>query len=423
MALSSIGDKMASMSGLRRIMEDIATATAGSDPQEWLNLSIGNPAPIPAVVAAWQGLLREALAGDFADAACQYGPSRGAHDFVAAVTDYFGRRYGWDLGPQNVIVGPGSQMLCFIAAAMFGGPGPGPGPGRVVLPVQPDYTGYQGLCMTAGGVAGVGSPISVTGERYFRYLLDLPALARRDDAGLLLLSSPSNPAGRAVSAGELAGLIAVAEQRDVPLLVDHAYGEPFPRIADTLTPPAWHPSVINSFSLSKAGLPGERIGFAIGPERYITPMVSFLSNSSLHAPRLAQAAAARALRSGRLDELVASVITPFYAARRELAETLLLDCMPGDVRWRMHSGRGGMFCWVWVDEDWFDDLALYRLLKARHVFVTPGRGFFADPGAAGPHARQCVRISLTVGEGILAEGIKRIASAVAQLRAEPAARA
>jgi valine--pyruvate aminotransferase len=413
--LSAIGRKMASMSGLRSIMEDIATSTAESEPAGWLNLSIGNPAAIPEVSAAWQGLAEEALRHDFAGTAGAYGPSRGSHELVGAVADYFGQRYGWDLGPDRIVVGPGSQMLCFAAAAMFAGPGH-PNGGRVVLPVQPDYVGYQGMCMAEGGVAGVASPTRVTGPRRFAYDLDLPALADRDDIGLMVLSSPGNPTGRAVSEEELRGLIAIAERAGAVLVVDHAYGAPFPKVAETLVTPVEHPHVINTFSLSKAGLPGERVGFAIGSPRYITPIVSFLSNSLLHAPRLAQAVAARGLSSGVLDQVVATAITPFYARRRQLAEDLLAASMPPGVRWRTHHTRGGMFCWAWIDEDWFDDLELYQLAKARHVFITPGRGFFTDTGEAGSHARQCIRISLTTDGETLAEGIKRIAGIVATLR-------
>lgn len=183
--------------------------------------------------------------------------------------------------------------------------------------------------------------------------------------------------------------------------------------------PVYHPNVINSFTLSKAGLPGERIGFAIGAERYITEMVAFLSNSALHAPRLAQAAVASSLRSGALDRLVSTVITPFYAGRRTKAEQLLADTMPADIRWRVHATAGGMFCWVWIDEDWFDDMELYHLLKQKHVFVTPGRNFFVIPAGTRSddgHQTRCFRISLSPGEGILTEGIKRIADALAQLR-------
>jgi valine--pyruvate aminotransferase len=309
-------------------------------------------------------------------------------------------------------------MLCFIAAALYTGPGVS-SCSKLALPITPDYTGYQGLCMNAGGIAGIEAAISLGDGRSFRYGFDLPALERRDDIGMMLLSSPCNPTGRCISADEQATLVGVADRRDVPLVIDHAYGEPFPQICETLTPPAFHPNVINCFSFSKAGLPGERVGFAIGHEQYIDEMVSFLANSALHSSRLAQMAAAKALRSGRLDAVVSSVITGFYADRRMLAEKLLWESLPSSVNWRLHSARGGMFCWLWIDEDWFDDMELYRLLKLRHVFIAPGRSFFTgDHGSASSrsHSTRCFRISLTVDEDILVAGINHVADAVRELR-------
>jgi valine--pyruvate aminotransferase len=414
MEFSLTGQRMASLTGLRSIMDDIATSTAGSSPEQWLNLSIGNPALISEVTAMWQGLTAEALACSFAEASCQYGPSRGAPRLVSAIADYFNERYGWGIGEQNIIVGPGSQMLCFIAAALYAGPHASRF-SRVVLPALPDYTGYQGLCMHEGGITGIESAIATAGGRSFRYTLDIDAVARCRDAGLLLMSSPSNPASRYVTAGEQDSLIGVARQRDIPLVLDHAYGEPFPRIAHTQAPPPFDPHVINCFSVSKAGLPGERIGFAIGPERYIAPMVAFLANSALHASRLSQMAFSIGLESGEIDAMVSSVIQPFYATRRKIAEKLLLDNMPDDVDWRLHSSEGGMFAWLWVNEDWFDDLALYQSLKQRKVFVAPGRNFFTDLSRPG-HSTRCFRVALTTDEDILAEGIRRIADTITDLR-------
>jgi valine--pyruvate aminotransferase len=426
MEFSLTGRQMAGPTGLRSIMDDIATSTAGSSAGEWLNLSIGNPALIPEVVAMWRGLTERALASGFAESSCQYGPSRGAPRLVGAIADYFNARYRWGIGDQNIVVGPGSQMLCFIAAALFAGPrppgSPVPGLAPVVLPAEPDYTGYQGLCMHPGGIAGIGSAPDPADGRSFRYRLDLDAVERRRDAGMLLLSSPSNPASRYLTAAELDGLTGIARRRDIPLVLDHAYGEPFPRIAHTEAPPVFDPSVINCFSVSKAGLPGERIGFAIGPAHYIAPMVAFLANSALHASRLAQAAVAIGLESGEIDATVASVIGPFYATRRKIAEKLLLDTLPDDVDWRLHAADGGMFAWLWINEDWFDDLALYQSLKARKVFVAPGRNFFTDPARPDGHGTRCFRVALTTDEDILAEGIGRIAEALADLRAGAGAR-
>jgi valine--pyruvate aminotransferase len=410
--LSKVGTQMSRMSGLRSLMEDVASAMASTSDTKWLNLSIGNPAAIPEVTEMWREAAGWAVADKFSDAVA-YGPSRGAPALVEAIAEYFHRYLGWNIGPENIVVGPGSQMLCFAAAALYAGEDGG-GARRVGLPAIPDYTGYQGICMLPGGIAGVESAWEVGPDRSFRYVLDLDTMARRTDIGMLLVSSPCNPTGRSLRADEQDALIAIAEQMDVPLFLDHAYGRPFPQIVPTFAPPVSHPHVVNCFSLSKAGLPGERIGFAIGPERYITPMVSFLSNSVLHASGLAQAMVARAMSSGALDSVVASAIKPFYAERRTLTEQLLLDAMPADVNWRLHANEGGMFGWLWVDEDWFSDIDLYADLKQRGVFIAPGRSFFSGPPQAGRHSTQCFRITLTVDEKDLREGISRIGAAVGE---------
>jgi valine--pyruvate aminotransferase len=414
---SGAGTKMASPSGLRSIMEDIALTTAAAPSARFLNLGIGNPAYIPEVAETWQRLTASALTAGFQEVSCRYGPSRGSQDLVGAVVRYLGERLGWDIGPQNVVVGPGSQMLCFIAAAMFTGAG-APRPASLVLPMSPDYTGYQGVTLAAGQVAGVEAALRRGPDRSFTYAFDFDALRRRDDLGLLMLSTPSNPTGRSLTAAELDQLVDVVVSRDVPLLVDNAYGEPFPGIGEGALSPRLHDNILNCFTMSKAGLPGERIGFAVGPERYITPMVSFLANSALHAPQLMQATVATALSSGAMDEMVSTAIRPFYAQRRKVVEKMLYDTLPAGIDWRLHAGQGGMFCWLWIDEPWFDDLTFYEALKRERVFVVPGRHFFTDPtgaGGFGAHARQCFRLSVSADLTALTDGIGRIARVLVEM--------
>ncbi|MDT0616057.1 aminotransferase class I/II-fold pyridoxal phosphate-dependent enzyme [Streptomyces lancefieldiae] len=404
-------------------MDDIATTIGSATGKEWLNLGIGNPASIPEVQDTWQRLTSGALAASFGDVSCRYGSSRGLPELVDTIVDYFRGRYGWDVGPRNVVVGPGSQMLCFIAAALFTGPGASRDT-RLVLPMTPDYTGYQGLSLTPGGITGVEPHVRIQGARSFRYLFDLATLEGLTDVGLMLLSSPSNPAGRSASRGELQRLVSAAQGHDVPLVVDNAYGAPFPGIGPSAAP-VWDERVVNVFSVSKAGLPGERLGFAVGDEQYIEPIVSFMANSALHAPQLVQSTLAHALRSDALDTLVETVIGPFYAERRKFVESLLAEALPQDIAWRLHAAEGGMFCWVWVDEEWFDDLRLYETLKGRGVFVVPGRYFFTDiehSRGLGRHPRQCFRISMTPDPDTIAAGVEVIAATLGDLcvgRARP----
>lgn len=420
MIVSRSGAMMAASGGLRSIMEDIALAIADRSQTPWINLGIGNPAAIPEVSAAWREFLAGAVASSFDQAVSRYGPSRGTPELVAAIEGYFRRHYKWDIGPRNIVVVPGSQMLCFMAAALFSGPAERC-TARLVLPALPDYAGYHGLSLAPGVLTGVLPEVQMLDDRTFRYLLDSPAVERVPHIGLLLLSSPSNPAGRRAEGYELARLARLAEERDIPLLIDNAYGAPFPRIGADLLAPQWHRHIINCFSLSKAGLPGERIAFAIGDERYLDPLVSFLTNAAIHAPQLAQIAVAAALESGGLDAIVSSAITPFYAERRRFAEAMLRSTLPESVPWRLYDSDGGMFSWVWIDAGWFDDLTFYQRMKSIGVAIVPGRFFFSDlddGGPLGPHSRQCFRISLTAAEADIAAGIERVSAALVQMQGE-----
>jgi valine--pyruvate aminotransferase len=414
MELSTWGTKMARLSGIRSIMEDIAVASADGPGGTWLNLSPGNPARIPEVVQTWQRLERDALDSGFADTSCQYGPSRGMDSLVDAIVRYFNAKYGWGIGPRNVVVAPGSQMLCFMATTIFCGPFPS-GRRTLLLPFLPDYTGYLGLSLEDDSIAGV-EPLVETGPgRSFRYTLDTGLLRRQERAGMLLLSSPANPTGRSADPAELAELAGFARSRDIPLVVDNAYGNPFPRVAGAAAEPLHDPHVINCFTLSKAGLPGERIAFAIGPVPAIDAMVSFLANVALHAPQLVQVAVQFALDSGELDALAEGVIRPYYQHKRALAEKLLHESLPASVNWRLHDCDGGMFCWLWVDEPWFNDLELHRALKRKRVFIVPGRHFFTAPLASAAGTR-CFRISLSASEQVIAEGIARISEALQEIQ-------
>lgn len=418
MELSSRGAKMSGLSGIRSIMEDIALAASDPSGDTWLNLSPGNPAAIPEVTATWRRLQEEAMANGFAEFSGRYGPSRGSDVLVDAIVRYFNARYGWGIKPQNVLVGTGCQMLAFMATTLFTGPC-ADGHRRLVLPSVPDYTGYQGLSMDQDGIVGVDPGVELQEGRSFRYTFDLDAVRSQTAMGMMLLSSPGNPTGRSIQQDDLSGLIEIAEERDIPLLLDHAYGDPFPGVAQDSVDPPLHPNVINCFTLSKAGIPGERLGFAIGPQDAIDAMLSFTANSHLHAPQLIQATAALALNSGEIDTLTSHAIRPYYRDKRRTAEKLLHELLPETVDWRLHATDGGMFCWLWIDHDWFSDLVLYEALKRRKMFVVPGRHFFVEPFTSpflADHGTRCVRLSLSPDEAVIAEGIGRLAEALKEMR-------
>ncbi|MFI9640462.1 aminotransferase class I/II-fold pyridoxal phosphate-dependent enzyme [Micromonospora sp. NPDC051925] len=405
------------MTGIRNIMGDIASATA--DGGRWLNLSPGNPAAIPEAVKVWRRLAEQSLADTF-EASTRYGPSRGTTGLVDAIVRHFRACYGWDLGPDNVAVAAGAQLLAFMTTTIFTGT-TSSGRRPLVLPCTPDYTGYHGLSLVPGGIVGIEPSVELLDDRYFRYQLNPEALHRQQEMGMMLVSNPANPSGRGLTSAELDLLVEVATERDVPLVVDNAYGEPFPRVAESPSGLRFHPHVLNLFTASKAGIPGERIAFAIGPPEIIDAVVAFTANVSLHPPQLVQSVLERSLADGELDTLSREVLRPYYLRKRKTAEALLARHLPADVNWRLHASDGGMFCWLWIDHPGFDDLAFYETMKRNNVFIVPGRHFFVAPLTSpflSTHGTRCIRLSLSPELPVLEEGISRVGRLLGEFGSE-----
>ena len=162
-------------------------------------------------------------------------------------------------------------------------------------------------------------------------------------------------------------------------------------------------------SLSKAGLPGERIGIAIGDESLVQVLECFQTNLCIHSPRYGQAIAARAIRSGRLAEISETVIRPFYQQKIAVVEATLDREMPSDLPWFLHRGEGAIFAWLWLQDLPITDWEFYQKLKELDVIVVPGSTFFPGLRKDWNHKQQCLRISLTGSDHDLETAMQRLA--------------
>jgi len=414
MELSACGEKMARMSDLRKIMDDISVHIKDKDENEYCNLSIGNPAAIPLVVDMWHRVMGEVLSSDFKTASCQYGLSRGHSLLLDSIKNYFNMKFNWSIDVNNIVVGPGCQMLAFAAVSLFSGPSKN-GLKKIVLPLVPEYTGYQSLPTQENCIIGIEPKIVLLGDRSFTYEIDIPALRAEKNIGLIMISNPMNPSGRYATSQELSEIITFAEERDIPIFIDNAYGSPFPKVVSGKSELIWHSNVINSFSASKAGMPGERIGFLIGNSKYINIITSFMANTVLHAPQLLQVALSRVIDSGELDCMSGTVINPYYKEKYNFTHELLHTLLPVEVPWRIFDSDGGMFCWIWINDKNFDGLYFYQKLKEKNIFIMPGQFFFINEPEVSEHGRQCFRISLSAHHGVIAKGIETIALTLTEM--------
>lgn len=416
-ALTKIGDQMSKLTGVRAIMKDIIETLQSGGGQDLINLSAGNPLILPEVEQLWRDCTAELLASsEYGEVVCRYGSSQGYAPFIEAVVNDFNRRYGLNLSDRNVLVTPGSQTLYFYAANAFGGYTSNGELKQIVLPLSPDYTGYGGICLVPEALVAYKPSLDINAAAHsFKYRPDFSQVSISESTGCVIFSRPCNPTGNVLTDEEVRKIAALAAPYNVPVLIDSAYAPPFPALNFTDMSLIFGENILHCTSLSKAGLPGERIGIAIGDEKLIQVLESFQTNASLHSSRYGQAIAARAINSGALAQIAEQVIRPFYQNKFTIVETALEAAMPKDLPWFLHRGEGAIFSWLWLQDLPITDWELYQELKKVGVIVVPGSTFFPGLKEEWAHKHQCVRISLTGSDTEIALGMQRLAKAVEQI--------
>ena len=417
-ALSQFGERMSKLTGVRAIMKDIiATLQAGAG-QELINLSAGNPVIIPEVEELWRDCTAQLLASsEYGEVVCRYGASTGYAPLIDAIATDFNLRYGLSLNASNILITPGSQALYFYAANVFGGYTATGNLKNIVLPLCPEYTGYGGVSLVPEAVIAYKPRLDLNEKNHrFKYLPDYNQLKIDDNTGCVIFSRPCNPTGNVLSDEEVNKIADLAAAFNVPVLIDSAYAPPFPALNYApMTPILKAANVIHCMSLSKAGLPGERIGIAIGDAKLIRVLDAFQNNACIHSSRYGQAIAAKAISSGRLAAISLETIAPFYKSKFEVIETTLDRSMPKDLPWFLHQVEGAIFSWLWLPDLPITDWELYDRLKQVGVIVVPGSTFFPGLQENWPHKHQCLRISLTATNEEIATAMERLAKLVGSL--------
>ena len=118
--------------------------------------------------------------------------------------------------------------------------------------------------------------------------------------GAICCSRPTNPTGNVLTDGEMARLDALAQEHGIPLIIDNAYGMPFPNIIYSDVTLNWHENIILCFSLSKVGLSGMRTGIIIAAPEVVKAVSSLNAIVNLSPTRFGAASATSLLQDGRL---------------------------------------------------------------------------------------------------------------------------
>ena len=414
---SKFGQHLGCGSGIGELMDDLGHALASGGPDLKM-LGGGQPARIPEMEAVWRRRLEELMQepGGLGRALTSYDPPRGNPQFLDAIATLFRETFGWNLTSDNIAVTSGGQTAFYFLFNLLAGLMPDGSRRKILLPLVPEYIGYANQGVSGDLFRAITPLIEKTGPHEFKYRVDFENLAITPDIAAICASRPTNPTGNVLTDDEIARLSSIAKQHGIPLIIDNAYGAPFPDIIFADATPFWESHVILTLSLSKLGLPGTRTGIVIGPPEIIRALGSMSAIAGLSNPNIGQQITLPLIKSGEILQLSREVVRPFYQEKCRLARAAAVAAFGEDIDWFMHRSEGALFLWFWFPGLRITSQELYERLKMREVLVIPGHHFFFGHQPVDWHHRhECIRVSYAMDEAVVRSGLEIIASEVRKL--------
>ena len=401
-------------------MEDLGQALTVN--QDLLMLGGGNPSHIPEVQQRFRERREAILAtpGCFESLIGNYDSPQGNPAFIEALADLLNREYDWQIGPGNIALTNGSQSAFFFLFNMFAGRMDDGSRRQILLPLAPEYIGYTDVGLCDEFFRTTKPAIEFLPDHLFKYHINFDALSIDESIGAICVSRPTNPTGNVLTDTEIGRLSDMAREYDIPLLIDNAYGTPFPNIIFAQATPVFNDHTIVCMSLSKIGLPSGRAGIVIANEEIITAVTTMNAIVSLAPGKYCAALCCDMVKSGEIITISKELIQPYYREKAAHAVGILREELEGVDYW-IHKPEGALFLWLWCPGLPISCEELYERLKQRGVLVVSGHYFF--PGLEKVdwrHKHECIRITYAQEEAVVEKGLRIIADEVRKAYAEQA---
>ncbi|RLC91065.1 MAG: LL-diaminopimelate aminotransferase [Chloroflexi bacterium] len=367
-----------------RISEKIAEKKARGE--KVISFAIGDP-DIPTPQRIVQRLCQAAMD----PANHRYPETYGLPELRQAIAAWYKRRFQVTLDPDTEVLpligskeGIGHVALCFID------------PGDIALVPDPAYPVYSVSAMFAGG-----EPYFMPLTRDNGFLPDLgqiPAeVACR--AKLLWLNYPNNPTAATADVDFFRQVVEFARKYDLVLCHDAPYTEvAFDgyRPVSLMQVPGAKEVGLEFHSLSKSfNMSGWRVGMVVGNAPARNALMRIKSNLDSGIPQAIQYAAIEALQG---DQGCIEEHNRTYQRRRDQMVKALRE-----IGLEVNLPKASLYVWAGIPEGYTSESFAARLLEETGVVVTPGTGY-------GKHGEGYIRLSLTVPDDEMAEGLERLAS-------------
>ncbi len=413
MEFSNFSKQFNSGSGILRLMDDLGQAEHSDQPVNMLGG--GNPATIEAMEQTFRREMERLMSDGrkFEQMLGNYDSPEGNLPFRELLAELLTSQFNWEVSAKNIAITNGSQSAFGVLFNLFSGEFADGTHKHILLPMTPEYIGYADVGLSDKPIFKSIKPrIERLDDLHFKYRVDFDEIDCGDDIGAICVSRPTNPTGNVITDNELERLRSLAADKEIPLIIDGAYGLPFPGIIFNQATPVWDNNIVLCLSLSKLGLPGVRAGIIVAAPELIELVTGANAIFTLAPGRFGPSLISEITRSGELLSLSQKVVKPYYQERSHKAITLIKKEMP-DLPVRVHVSEGAIFLWLWFEGMPISSEELYQRLKARGVLVIAGEHFF--PGLIENdwrHTKECIRVSYAAKEQDVADGIAIIAEEV-----------
>jgi aspartate aminotransferase len=235
--------------------------------------------------------------------ATHYCASPGLPAFREAIARNYRREFGVEIGPENVVVGPGAKLFeQYFCEAFLD-------PGDAVLLFTPHFPTY-GPNVERRGARAVYSPLRQQNDfrpdlrDVERFLRDQPR------AKAIFLNSPHNPTGGVATVEDMRGLAELVRGRNVAVFSDEPYCHMVwrGRHETPLAQPGLLEQTVAAYTFSKShSMSGWRLGYAVSSVRVAESLAKMINTSLSCVPPLVQAAGQAALErdASERDEVMA----------------------------------------------------------------------------------------------------------------------
>lgn len=426
-SFSDFALKFQKESGILKLMDDLGRAM--HEDKNAIMMGGGNPAFIPQMQKLWRDTLHHLLTDDKSIDMMlgAYDTPQGKAEFLKILTEFYHRNFHWSITEKNIAITNGSQNAFFYLFNSLAGKFENSFSSfkKILFPLAPEYIGYMDLGLNSNQFYSLPPKIEITAPHRFKYYINFDLLKKElkensKNIGALCVSRPTNPSGNVLTNEEIEKLNVLSKEYSIPLIIDNAYGAPFPYMLFKEIKTIWDQNIILTMSLSKMGLPGVRTGIVIANEEIIRLITSLNAIISLSSGSIGPALTIPLFRDDSIIHHARSTIRDYYQKKSLYALQKIKSTIPDFIPYSIHESEGALFLWMCFDELKITSGELYEQLKKEKAIVVPGHYFFTDIKYHDQkkncnHKDKCVRINYAREKNEIDIGIEILSALLVKL--------